>query len=173
VRIVRIARLYSVGLIHGTISDPVEVIIMYSRVWAMLLLSLGLSRIASADVVPPDVSACQGKTKGAACKIETSSVQGTCQDGKYCHLVYGKCDAQGGPCGSTCDPALTCQAGTSGDKGTGAVDVGARADGGTVKVKTEESGCTIGGIDARLFGPWVLAGTFAALLLLIRRRRSR
>jgi hypothetical protein len=113
---------------------------------------------AAADVIPPEVDACRDKKKGDVCAL-TPSGQGTCQDGQYCHLVYGKCDSGGGPCGTACDPALTCKSG-----------IAPAADGGP-NPTTKESGCTIGGIDARLVGPWILAGAVSALVLLLGRRR--
>jgi hypothetical protein len=140
--------------------------IMRAQLLALAVVSLLYPLAASADVIPPDVYACSNKKKGDACTLTTPAGQGTCQDGQYCHLVYGKCDASGGPCGSTCDYALACKSGTA-----PATDASTPTADGGGKTTTKESGCTIGGIDARLFGPWVLAGSVSVLLLLVRRRR--
>ena len=93
---------------------------MRASLVAVLAGSL-VSGTALADVIPDDVYVCQDKKLGDSCSVEHAPepYKGTCQDGEYCHLVYGTCDSGGGPCGTACSPALACKAGEEDSGGCG------------------------------------------------------
>lgn len=120
--------------------------------YSLVALAFGLLWIgeAHADVIPPDVAACQNKALGDECTAQEVEVlyTGTCEDGEYCHLNYG-CDAGGAPCGTICNPALVCKEGK----------VVAKDDGGCAVSSTGRTVSTV----SFLLG--------FALLFLLRRRR--
>lgn len=82
---------------------------------ALSLLLVCIGAPAAADVMGEDVYVCQDKELGDNCSVEQSSTPylGTCQNGEYCHLIYGTCDSGGAPCGSACGPALVCKPGAA------------------------------------------------------------
>jgi hypothetical protein len=63
--------------------------------------------------------------------------------------------------------------GTGGSSGTGGAAGAGGADGGsgTVGSKSDGSGCSLGGRQARALGPWALALVFGASVMFARRRR--
>ena len=54
---------------------------------------------------------CDKLKEGESCTLEkgTTKTAGTCQMGERCGIKYGGCDSGGGPCGTTCSPALVCK----------------------------------------------------------------
>jgi hypothetical protein len=118
---------------------------------------------ARADVVPPDVAACDGKTAGAPCTPIAGS-PGTCKASKCSRLDYSKWDRDASPSPpSVTYDCLTCAAGA---------DAGTDGDAGSTQPASSDdsSGCSFA---VRRAGPWALALVPALVLAFLERRRSR
>jgi hypothetical protein len=93
--------------------------------WLLAVLFAGLATPAWADVPPPGVEACSGKSIGASCSSSDSG-DGTCQNASCNKLKYNCSGVDGwsgsGPCGSESYACVRCVAGDSED--TGADDGG-------------------------------------------------
>jgi hypothetical protein len=147
-----------------------------------------ISAVAAADVPPPGLQSCVGKTAGAVCDLENGIGQPTGEKG-VCAMTLG-CGSwvQCGPDAAVpvCPDAgfrpgyvyqqslcLLCRAADAGTGGT----TGTGGSGGTTVANAappaeDDGGCSLGGTNAhKTFGPWLLSGGVAALLLLARRRR--
>ena len=120
---------------------------------------------ASADAIPPDVAACNGKTAGAPCSVVTGA-SGTCAASKCTRLDYSKWDrdASSSPPSVVVD-CLTCVASDSDAGSSGGADAGAQP-----AASEDSSGCAMA---ARKAGPWALALLPALVLALLGRRRDR
>jgi hypothetical protein len=119
--------------------------------WLLPTLLLTLAAQTRADVLPPDVEACQRAKAGDKC------TGGTCQMTKCSKLDYTR-DASSGMPATVQYDCLKCVS-------------AANADGGSEK--NSDSGCSVARAtaQARPVAPWLLAGGFATLVLR-RRRRS-
>ena len=110
-------------------------------------LVVGLSAASAfADAIPPDVSACDGKTAGASCSVTVTSPAGVCQNATCSKLDYSHLDDAGQP-GTVSYACLQCK---STDGGTSSGDGGEAIPDG-------HGGCNAAGARA--------AGTFALALL--------
>ena len=132
---------------------------------AIAVLVVSAPSLASADVIPPEETACQGsKVKGDACTLATGG-KGTCQDSTCTHLDYSR-DAS--TPGSITSPCLKCL------DGSGEVPVAAGRDAGDAINPEKAGGCSLApsspaGRDLLALG---FAGVFSALFLVRRRRRN-
>lgn len=124
---------------------------------SVLASSLVVAPTVLADVTPPDVSACQGKSLGAACGDGSSA--GACAAGKCYKLDYSKWDrdASSSPPSVEYD-CVKCVPGAAPDAG------GQTSSGG------DGGGCSM---SVRRAGSWALAAVPAIVLALLGRRRSR
>lgn len=122
---------------------------------AAIVGSLTFTSIAHADVIPPDVDACQGKTAGEACSVMESA--GACKDDTCSRVNYGAWDKDAMPSPPTTSYAcVRCIAGATPTK-----NVAPATD--------DKSGCSFG----RSAGPFALACVPALVIGLIKRRRNR
>ncbi len=150
----------------------------------VLLILCVLGGHARADVIPPDVAACQGKQAGDSCDAGRCR-ESTCTRIDYSQRDCGVPDAgtpEGGlppadasvggldastwcPPGSTSYACLKCQA------GGGDTDAAVNGDAGTSHDKDDDGGCAVStsGVRAQLVA-LLFAGTFAAFVSRQRRR---
>lgn len=124
---------------------------------SVLASSLVVAPTVLADVTPPDVTACQGKSIGAACTEGSSS--GACTAGKCSKLDYSGWDRDASSSPPTIQyDCVKCVAGATPDAGA---QTSSGGDGG---------GCSM---SVRRVGSWALAAVPAIVLALWGRRRSR
>ena len=121
---------------------------------------------ARADIPPPEVEPCQGKTAGTACVYNGA---GTCQD-QTCDkadLSHWDHDASSSP-PTTSYACLKCIGGTDTNTSTSTVT---NTDGGPPA--NDSGSCSIGRqATVKRMAPWFLAGAFSLLFLFARRRRQ-
>lgn len=120
-------------------------------------LVLAAAPAALADVVPPDVSACSGKTAGTACNLSAGG-SGVCAAAKCSRFNYGGWDKDASATPPTIEyDCVKCVAGS--------------ADAGTAPTNESDdsSGCSM---TVRRAGPWALALIPALALALLERRRA-
>ena len=139
---------------------------MHRRLAAAVLpvLVLVTAPSAFADVTPPDVSACSGKSAGAAC-APSAGVVGACVASKCSRFDYGSWDRDASSTPPTVEYAcVRCVAGAT------PADAGSGTDAGTTPAASDDSGgCSLA---ARKAGPWALAVVPALVLAFVERRRS-
>ena len=128
---------------------------MFKRsLWLVPVLLAALASPVWADISPPGVEACSGKSIGASC-TSTDSGDGTCQNASCSKLKYNCAGVDGwngsGPCGSESYACVRCVAGDNSDSAV------------------EGSGCNSQRVATAAQGLALLA---AAGLLLWRRRGS-
>lgn len=125
-----------------------------------LALAIAVSSAsARADVVPPEVDACSGKSAGAACTVPGTSTGGTCTATKCTKLDYSGWDKDASSSPPTIEyDCVQCAA------GGGATDAG-----GTTPAKSE-GGCAFGVVGSA--GPFAIAALPGLVLALVRRRRG-
>jgi hypothetical protein len=130
------------------------------------LLLLCCAADARADVPPPGLQECDKKKAGDPCTLTAGGAQGTCTEST---CSKGRFDA------ASTYACLLCKVGSQGDGGTPSdATKPAAGDGpGSKPPVKDEGGCTVGGLSARVIGPWLLAASVSALLLLARRLRRR
>lgn len=120
---------------------------------------------ALADVVPPDVDACNGRAVGAACGGTMGVPAGTCRNATCTRLDYAGWNRDAMAMPPTMQyPCVRCEGGAT---DAGPADAGAT----TPPATSSNSGCAVGGSLGRRVGPWALAG-LAWVVLLGRRRRA-
>jgi hypothetical protein len=122
-----------------------------------------------ADVPPPDAETCLSKKAGDSCQMLGSSQVGLC--------VMSVCGQTKLPDGGTVTTnCLLCKASATDGGSKPTADAGTKptADTGTKPPATkDESGCTVGGVNPKVLGPWFLALAISGLLLVLGRRRRR
>ena len=120
---------------------------------------------ALADVVPPDVDACNGRAVGAACGGGMTGVPaGTCRNATYTRIDYAGWNRDAMATPPTMQyPCVRCEG--------GAADAGADAGTATPPATSSDNGCAVGSTVGRRVGPWALAG-LVWVVLLGRRRRA-
>lgn len=124
---------------------------------SVFVASLVTTSAAFADVTPPDVSACAGKSVGAACTNGTSA--GACASGKCTKIDYSKWDRDASPSPPTVEyDCVKCVGGASPDAG------------GQTSSGDDSGGCSL---SARRLGSWALSAVPAIALALFERRRRR
>jgi len=155
---------------------------------ASLLLLLASS--ARADLPPPNSEGCRMASAGDPCDLDGQSSDGgmkagTCRKATCSRLDYANWnrDASASPptmeyeclkClvgsdgGTDAAMATGGAGGSTGGAGGSTGGAGGSATGGSAP-KSDSSGCAVGGRAA--FGPWLLAGGFAAAVWFGRRRR--
>lgn len=122
-------------------------------VGAVLLAALAVGGAARADVVPPDVEACNGRAAGAACMV-MGGASGACRNDTCSRIDYPSWNRDASATPPTMQyPCVRCVAGATVDAGTSG---GGGDDGG---------GCSVQHRAARAVGPWLLAALPFALLL--------
>ena len=141
-----------------TSAVSVAIVIAMKTVLSLALVAAltGVSALAAADAIPPDVAACNAKKANDACT--TAAMQaGTCVMTKCTVLDY----SDGSPPGTKTIDCLQCTPGGSpSDAGSGA-DCGAST--------SSKGGCSV---SASSLGTWAIAALpFAAITLLRRRKR--
>ena len=126
---------------------------------SILLVVLVAPRVLRADVPPPNVAQCNGKTAGDTCTTDDSK-PGACASSTCSKLDY----SDGTPPGTTTYPCLICTAGTAPSSTTTSTSSGSTTptQGG--------SGCSLA-VAARVAGAGGLAVIVPAIALLARRRR--
>jgi hypothetical protein len=119
---------------------------------SFIAASLVTTSAAFADVISPDVSACQGKDVGSACTTRGApgSTDGACAKSTCSRIDYGSWNRDA----SSAPPTMEYEC--------------VRCVGGAAP--TASGGCSM---VARRAGPWVLAAVPAVVLAFIERRRSR
>lgn len=123
----------------------------------MLLAAMAVGSGARADVVPPDVEACNGRAAGAACTV-MGGAAGACRNDTCSRIDYAGWNRDASATPPTMQyPCVRCVAGATVDAGTS----GGGDDGG---------GCSVQHRAARAVGPWLLAALPFALLLGRRRK---
>lgn len=115
---------------------------------------LTLSAIASADAIPPDVSACNGKQANDSCSWMT--VSGKCVSSKCGKLDY----SDGSPPSTITYDCLECSASGS--------DGGSESDGGTSS--GGKGGCAV---SAASLGTWAIALIPMGALAFLKRRKNK
>jgi hypothetical protein len=176
---------------------------MYTTRFAFVAAVLGTLLVApraSADVIPPNFSNCNGKAAGEPCDLQNGGGTPTgvlgrcapttcyekkapwdgstaCPDGSYCHAGAGW--------EYTPVACLECleadaatptdgSAGSGGSQGAGGVAAatgGATVAQGVPTPSNDSSGCAAAGRVGHALGPWILAGSVWLLLIARRRRR--
>ncbi len=130
-------------------------------VGAVLLAALAVGGAARADVVPPDVEACNGRAAGAACMV-MGGASGACRNDTCSRIDYAGWNRDASATPPTMQyPCVRCVAGATVDAGT--------SDGGG----DDGGGCSVQHRAARAVGPWLLAALPFALLLGRRRKPQR
>lgn len=124
--------------------------------------------VAGADVLPPEVAACQNRKEGDSCQVEMTTVKGTCLKSKCKRLDYANWnrDMMSSPPTVEYD-CLLC---TTVDGGTTApaADLGnGTKNGGSCSVSRTSAGAGTGWIAV----PWAAAAVLLGLALVRRRRR--
>lgn len=141
-----------------------------------LLVPLTVTATASADVVPPDVEACDQKSPGDACTLPTGGGTGRCATLKCTRRDYGNWDrdASSSPPEIQVD-CVKCVALGAADRdgaSTTRVDSGtSEPEQSTSGTSNDDGGCSVALV--RSAGPYGIALVPAAILALARRRRSR
>jgi MYXO-CTERM domain-containing protein len=132
---------------------------------------LMLSGPARADLPPPDTLGCLMAREGDACDPDVQQSDGGTKSGTCRKATCSRPDYAGWNRDASAAPptmqydCLKCL--------VGAADGGADAGGGDAAgspSKSGSSGCTVSGAETA-FGPWLLAGAFAAAIWFVRRRR--
>jgi hypothetical protein len=129
-----------------------------------LLRALPLSLLlfatpAAADVVPPEVSACQGRVAGAACGGELGVPAGVCRDDTCTRLDYLNWNRDASASPPTMQyPCVRCVSPADGGSG----DAGAPTP--------SQGGCAVGSSLGRRVGPWALVALVWAAFLGRKRR---
>lgn len=125
-----------------------------------LALALAVGPVAArADVIPPDVTACERLAVGAACGGAMGVARGTCQNATCARLDYASWNRDAMAMPPTVQYAcVRCLAGT--------------ADGGPAPTLSGDGGCQVpaGPVGARA-APWLLMGLAWAAARLWRARR--
>jgi len=130
------------------------------RLLRALPLSLFLfTATAAADVVPPDVGACQGRAAGAACGGEPGVPAGVCRNDTCTRLDYLNWNRDASSSPPTMQYAcVRCAAATDG----GSADAGAPTP--------ARGGCAVESTLGRRVGPWALVALVWAAFLGRKRR---
>jgi hypothetical protein len=140
-----------------------------TSLFAAAALVLVWTASATADVIPPDVTACQGKAQGDGCMSMTGTT-GTCQP-QTCSSIQYYPDGGHGSQSYACLECTASDAGAAEDAATGS-DAGAGGDAGTTSsngTSGGSNGCSYGRA-----GSMASAFALAALVpVLVRRRRPR
>jgi hypothetical protein len=147
----------------------------FTAVWTVLVAASGFvpltafESIAHADVIPPDVDACNGKKAGDACNVSGSA--GTCAASKCSRLDYANWDRDASPTPPTVEyDCVRCVSGATG--GDGGASTGGDGGASTPTSKAEDSGCSFGS-GVRRVGPWALAAVPGLAIALFGRRTAR
>ncbi|MEZ4389647.1 MAG: hypothetical protein R3A48_01015 [Polyangiales bacterium] len=122
------------------------------------LAQLSAGGAARADVTPPEVEACSGRSVGASCMVP-GGASGTCQSGTCTRIDYAGWNRDASAAPPTMEyPCVRCVS-------------GAAVDGGSAVASGDEGGCAVqpGGV-ARAAGPWLIAALPFALLFARRRK---
>jgi hypothetical protein len=115
--------------------------------------------VARADLPPPNVAPCNGKSVGDTCTTDDGKA-GACQSSTCSKLDY----SHGTPPSSVSYPCVQCTAGAAPSGSTSASN--------SASTPTEGgSGCSLG-VTARSVGPWALAAIVPAIVFFARRRRG-
>jgi MYXO-CTERM domain-containing protein len=119
----------------------------------LFIVTVVISAPARADIPPPDVEPCTGKTAGAAC---TYGSAGTCRE--------STCNSPSPPPSGSTYACIRCVTGTATSTATAT----------NTDTSSGDSWCSVGkGSTASRFVPWLMAATFSLLFLFGRRRRQK
>jgi len=151
------------------------------------LAGVMLVSAARADIAPPaPPGSCVGKTAGATCGVGATLTDagqpGTCQVietvGERRCLVVGTGDSYSSPPCQQMNDGDPCQVTVGGDAASVTIDgICISQHSSTLQcvangAEAESDGCSLATGTRRTFGPWLIVSSFAALIALLRRRRS-
>jgi hypothetical protein len=133
----------------------------------VIAASVAVSTYARADIPPPDVEPCTGKTAGGACTYGTA---GSCQD--------STCSSPSPPPSGSTYACLRCvpstATGTQTNTGTSSPTATATNTGTDTSTSSEGGWCSVGkGSTVGRIACWLMAAAFSLLFLWGRRRQRK